>query len=215
MVFIKTSNKFSKVRIVRKKPASALVRRVRKLEKKTSGIESKFSDLVVATAALPAALTIIQPTHLIQRGDQHFQRNGDSITLTSFQCRFMLSTNTAGDNNLVRLLVVHDKQVNGVLMTAAELFLDATADDILTSPYNLDNKHRFRVLSDKIISINDAGNANYMYSVYKKLNIKIRYDASAGAVTDLTSDAIYFCFVGNNLVLGDIQGITRLRYLDS
>ncbi len=194
---------------------TALVARVKKLEKKTSGIESKFIDLTVATAALPSALTIIQPVHLIQRGDQAFQRNGDSITLTSFQARFMLSTNTAGDNNIVRFLVVVDKQCNGVLFTAAELFDDATVDDILVSPYNLDNKHRFRVLCDQYVSINDAGSANHIWKVYKKMNMKIRYDASAGAITDITSNNVYLCFVGNNLVLGDIQGQVRLRYLDS
>ncbi len=203
---------------VRKKKArptlAPLVRRVKKLERKTSAIESKFSDLTLATLIIPSALNIMQPAHLIQQGDQASQRNGDSITLVSIQARLMLSTNTAGDNNIVRFLIVQDKQCNGVIFTAAELFLDATVDDILTSPYNLDNKHRFRVLHDSVISVNDAGHANHIWKVFKKLNMKIRYDATAGAITDITSNNIYVCFVGNSLVLGDVQGIVRLRYLD-
>ncbi len=193
---------------------SALVARVRKLEKKTSAIESKFSDLTSAVITIPSALAIIQPVHLIQQGDQASQRNGDSITLTSIQAKFLLTTGTAGDNNLVRFLVVHDKQCNGAVFAAADLFLDASAQDILNSPLNLDNKHRFRVLLDQYVQINDAGVANHVWKMYKKLNMKIRYDATAGAITDVTSNNIYVCFVGDVLGLGDIQGITRLRYLD-
>lgn len=209
----KASRGKSKARAVR--GWSSVANRVKKLEKKTSGIESKFIDFTNATAIMPTALSFRCPVEDILQGDLSSQRDGDSVTLTSVQCRFLFTAHTAADKNIARILIVQDKQTNGTLFTAAELFLDATAQDIIVSPYNLDNKHRFRVLCDDMVEFNADGVASVLYKKYKKLNIKVRYDASTGAVGDLTSNSLQVVVVGfdaNNL--GDVQSIIRLRYFD-
>ncbi len=196
-------------------PKTALVSRVKRLEKKTSGIESKFIDFTNATAIMPTALSFRCPVEDIIQGDLASQRDGDSVTLTSVQARFIFRAHTAGDKNMARILIVHDKQTNGVLFTQAELFLDSSAQDIMVSPYNLDNKHRFRVLCDDYVEFNADGVATVLWKKYIKLNIKVRYDASTGAVGDLTSNSLQVVVVGfDNNNLGDLQSIIRLRYYD-
>ncbi len=194
---------------------SNLARRVKKLERKTSGIESLFIDFTNSTAIISDALSLRTPIEDIIQGDDSSERNGDSITITSLQCRFLLTAYTADDHNIVRILFVVDKQHNGADMTAAELFLDSTVDDILVSPLNLDNMHRFKILSDDLVEINNTGRASVVYKKYVKCNYKIRFDASTGVATDITNTKLHIVIVGNSTGTGDVQSICRVRYLDS
>ncbi len=195
--------------------SAPLLSRVRKLEKKTSAIESKFIDFTAASAVIATGAVNLLPLQNIQQGDQASQRNGDSVTLTSVQARIMFTAFTAADQNNIRIIIVHDKQSNGALMTSAEMFLDGTNGDINVSPYNLDNKHRFKFLCDEYVDINDNGQSSFVWKKYIKLNMKIRYDATTGNVTDLTSSNLALFIIGfDAAALGDSQSIVRVRYLD-
>lgn len=198
------------------KPARALVTRVKKLEKKTSGIESKFFDFTLATTPIsPNINDRVEPCFLIVQGDANGERNGDSITITSMYVQMLLTTPTAGDRNMLRMIIVLDKQCNGATPQLAEIFADGSSQDNLVSPLNLDNKHRFRLLSDELVEINDQGRSSHIYRKYLKCNIKIRYEASTSAITDLVSNNLIFYPLGLTAELGDIQGIVRIRYYDS
>ncbi len=212
----KTQGKWVRQKARPLRRVAPLLRRVRRLEKKTSAIESKFIDFTQLTTSINANVTSLLRVEDIVQGDEHDERQGDSITLTSVQVRILFTAFMAGDQNQIRIVIVHDKQANGVLGTAAQMFLDGTDQDINVSPYNLDNKHRFQFLSDEEVTINEQGQSSVLYKKYVKLNHKIRYDANTGAVSDLTSSNIIIYVIGfSSAGEGDMQSITRLRYLDA
>ncbi len=192
---------------------SALTTRVRKLEKKTSGIESKFLDTAVASAAIATTPTLSNLNLMIQ-GVNIGERVGDSITITSIYLKGVISMATAGDNNMVRLLCFHDKQANGASAALGDILLSGAASVHVFQPLNLDNKHRFRILWDKTIQLNDEGYKTHVFSKYIKCNIKCRYDTTLGTIADLTSSNVGF-FFGGFTALGEIQLTSRIRYLDS
>lgn len=208
-----TSTAKYKGRRKKRQRSSALVSRVRKLEKKTSGMEYKFKDFTVAKTAIATTPTS-QNLCLIAQGDDHDERNGDSITVTGVYVNCWISTDTAGDNNVMRLMLIQDKQCNGVGGSIGEVLSAGGATTAIFSPLELDNKHRFRMLWDKTVEVNDAGRSNVIFSKYIPLNLKIRYDGTTGVIADQKSNNIFFAFGGVSN-LGDIQINSRVRYLDA
>ncbi len=192
---------------------TALVSRVRKLERKTAGVEYNFLDTTVASAAVATTPTLSQLVNMTQ-GSAPGQHNGDSITITSIYLNGVISTATAGDNNLVRLICYQDRQANQAAAALGDILLDGGASVHVFSPLNLDNKHRFKILWDKTFEVNDTGRATCVWKKYIKCNIKIRYDGNAGTAADITSNNIGF-FFGGFTSLGDIALTSRVRYLDS
>lgn len=201
------------VRRRKKVTSSALVSRVQKLERKTAGVEYKYLDTTTASASLSQSPALVQLTNMAQ-GDGVSQRSGDSITVVSILVKAVFTTQTAGDNNFIRCLLVQDRQTNGAIATIGDVLLDASAQDNIVSPLNLDNKHRFRVLADRYFEVNDQGVNAALWHEYKKCNIKIRYDANAGDITDLSSNSLFLMTLGYGST-GDVQSIVRIRFLDS
>ncbi len=95
-------------------------------------------------------------------------------------------------------MVIHDKQTNQAVFTLADLLFDATVADAIFSPPNINNASRFNILYDRLHTMAINGNsANIARIVHKKLNLKTRYDAAAGDITDLTQDSMALVFIGD------------------
>lgn len=198
----------------RRRRRPALVSRVKKLERKTAGVEYKISDITNANAAISTTPVITQLCALNQ-GAEVGMRVGESCNFVGCYVNSLFTTETAGDSNLVRIMLIQDRQTNQAQFAAGDVLSVATAGIAsIQSPLNLDNNHRFRVLFDKTIQINDQGRNAVMFRKYVKLNLKVRYDASDGAVTDLTTNSLSLMHWGIN-ALGDVQQTIRMRYLDS
>lgn len=102
----------------------------------------------------------------------------------------------AAGTDICRVLVYLDKQSNGAAATVANILASA----IFNSFRNLQNSERFYVLSDKRYTVNApisgngtsslAGKVLRNWSINKNVNIPLQFDASTGAITDLTSSNI-------------------------
>ncbi len=81
---------------------------------------------------------------------------------------------------------------------------------------NINNASRFRVLYDKVHTLNSASNAEINRLVYRKLNMKTRYDANVGDITDLTQDSLSLVVIGDQ-VTNDPSIIFnyRSRFIDN
>lgn len=118
-------------------------------------------------------------------------RIGRMIKMTSlyFKLVFCVSS-TSVLAEAIRVLVVYDKQPNGAALTAANVM----EVDTLTSPVNLGNQRRFKILYDQTKAcIGTAGPQNVVFAVKaKKLNKLVEFNTgSTGNIGDIQTGSLY------------------------
>ncbi len=182
MVLVRRS-RFKRRRRRRRKPAvKNVVRRVRRLEKSR---EFKLIDTQVGATAQGVVPTIVQLTNIVQ-GLTDITRMGTKITITGIQLRYIANDDIT---NGYRMMVIMDRQTNGVIYTAADLLEDVTTTDVMISPLNRDNKGRFKVLYDRLHLLSVAGVANVQGRRFFRMNTEVRFDGNAGDISDLTTNS--------------------------
>ncbi len=184
--------------------------RVRRLE---NNVEYKFRDTDSGTLAPTLAGAILLLNGLAQGNDTD-DRDGDQVEFTSIQIRFQARADTAGDENMIRVMLIQDRQTNGALPDVSDVLQKVTQFAILNSPLKLTNKFRFRVLYDRICEINDSGHNGVFKSSYKKLSVKARYTGATNAITDINTNSIFSIVIGNTTD-GAYNFFVRLRFTDS
>ncbi len=179
-------------------------------------VEYKFHSVGAQGAAItdaPSATNLV----LLSQGDTANTRDGSQVKLTSYRFAYTLKIHASATNTMVRVMIVQDKQTNQAQATATQVLQDSTIIDALTSPYNVDNASRFNILYDKAHSMSSVGSTSCIHRViHKKLNLKIRYDANVGDVTDLTQDSLFLILVSDEPTNDPtISHTFRLRFLDN
>lgn len=166
---------------------------------------------------------------LITQGTGDSERIGRSIWIHSIQFRGvirMAAGTSSADYNFGKIYMVLDRQCNGA---------DATFGAVVTPAQPtgfrlLNNSRRFQVLKEKFVNFDalaisgngttiDTGQRTREWSFYHRFRqpLRIDYDASSGAVTDLTQANIFFMAVAkqNAPVMDmDIANTIRVRFTD-
>lgn len=182
-------------------------KQAKKLKQIANAEEIKFFDTDITTAGTSSGVISSSSLNLMQEGDTDQSRDGNECLLSRIDIRGNLELPEESDQasvglltpSLCRMIVYYDKQCNGAAAAVTDILAGATFDSF----YNLDNRKRFRMLYDKVHSFNvlptsDGGTANQYDSAVQyrnirwgmKLNKKIVFDATTGAITDLTSGNI-------------------------
>lgn len=170
----------------------------------TRGEEMKYLDTVKANADLPGGMPAIWQTsiNLIQEGVAENNRIGRKVVLKKVSLRGKIklqpSTVTTDSADIVRILLILDKQCNGGTPANTEVFKGSGVAALDFYAFNnLDNVSRFVVLMDKWITLNamstvggnsDTAEVFRMFKFNKKgLNIPLDFAPPAGspAVTAL------------------------------
>lgn len=131
---------------------------------------------------------IVELTQFIVRGTDNNTRIGDKINIKSILSRISVESpaaNNIGDNCSVRVMLIYDRQSNGAVAEIAKLLQDPTQ---VYSPLNSDNSGRYRVIWDKIfMCMTDTSKNNVLITENNifKTGLPVRYDANAGAITDV------------------------------
>ncbi len=179
-------------------------------------VEYKNHDVTLTNVTVPDTVGVIQQLTLINQGDTTNTRDGAQIKLTSFQIKGQCQLHTSATSSVVRLMLILDKQTNQAIYTTADLLSNVTTVDSINAPLNLDNKHRFVVLWDKTLTMSEIGNEVRQFKYYRKLSLKLRFDASTGAIADLTSYSLSLVRISNETTnLPNYSAIIRLRYVDN
>ncbi len=190
--------------------------------------EKKFHDLDFDDAVIAAGMNVSTAMLTIPEGNGEQERIGRAITITNIGIKYDISLpstpSAANTRDVVRFMVVQDKQCNGALPAALDLL--ETAD--YQSFNNLANSRRFRVLMDRNYSLTcKAGSGrgatdtlSYGFdsvqdTFYKKCNIQIEYDNSAtdGTIGTIRSNNI-FLVVGTRQGLATFASKIRFRFTD-
>lgn len=202
--------------------------------------EVKTVDLAAATYTLNTT-AVFTPINIIQEGPGFNQRVGRKVMLKSLHLTGYLSSSgnvTTNTSEYTRILLVYDRQPNGAVPTLADVLQDVTFNGTTStgaiSGLNMNNSERFLIIRDSRFFSPSNGNAaalsdqvasNIDYTVNKcnlnefcRLNnLQTHYQASAGAVTDISSGSLLLITFGN--VAPGSEGYAahlklRLRYHD-
>lgn len=182
-------------------------------ESKDITVRSTLLGLAASTATASAGV-LLNP---IAQGTTPSTRIGRRLKMTSLFLRWYvtLAPTTTGATP-VRLIIVYDSQSNG----AAPGITDILLTDEITSPNNLSNSRRFKILVDEQREcIGTAGPQSFMSERYVKMDKMVEYNTDAGAtVAAITSGAVYaFVYQAGSLATANATGVfySRIRYVDS
>lgn len=188
--------------------------------------ELKFFDLDLDDAVIATGGTITDSLNKIPQGTTESQRGGRKCTITSVTWKYWVAipeidavaTPSAGDT--VRLILYVDKQANGA--TAAVTDILESAD--WQSFYNLANSKRFRIICDKLHTLNYATLASDGAGVVSsaelakdaevsyKLNLPVEFSSTTGAITEIRSNNLGILLISNAGLAGLFSKI-RLRFV--
>lgn len=191
------------------------------IEKKAIDLASLFADNTPGTAG------VVSPfgTFNIVQGTTDDTRTGNVIKLTSAIIRVAVTLEASNAQGFYRFCIFKDHQTNGATPATTDVFSTASS---VRSGFNEDNfKHlggaRFTLLYDKLFALNamlgivgTTGTVNRAWTF--RLNPKrlgfVRYDASAGAITDIVSGELFVAAVASSAT-DTIQASCQLTYQDA
>ncbi len=184
--------------------------------KRLINVEFKQLNIIGASAAVTDAGTFTPLTNLVQ-GDTNITRDGSSVKFTSYRLSYSLQISTSAVNTLVRVLIVHDKQTNQAAFTLGDLLTTSGSVNNIISPYNINNASRFNMLYDRVHTLTTGGNnAVIQRTIHKKLNLKTRFDANVGDITDLTSDSLMMIMISDQTTNDPLAIFAyRSRFVDN
>ncbi len=187
--------------------------------------ELKFFDLDVDDAVVTNTAAITDSINKIAQGTTEVTRIGRKCTIKSINWRFRVQlpngTSSASTSDTLRVIMYLDKQCNGATATSAGIL----ESDDFQSFNNLANKSRFRTLMDRTYTIStragggngtaeDYGKEGVDDSFYKKCNIPIEFDSTAGAITEIRSNNVGILLITESGLMGFASKI-RIRFSDS
>jgi len=184
--------------------------------------ELKFFDTTLgflfdATGEVPATGQLC----LIPQGTTDATRIGRKAVIKSIQIKgqvTMTPNAAATASTTIFLYVVLDRQCNGAAASATDIW---TSNAPSTAFLNLDNSERFKILKKWVIDMTPQAGATTVLNTqqfsiewYKKLNIPITWDSTAGAITEIRSNNI-FLYAGtyNQDDMVSMNGGCRLRFV--
>lgn len=179
----------------------------------------------------------------IQAGSSFFNRIGRKIEMKSIRLTGMIvnvsAARTTGPDYL-RIMVVYDRQTNGVLPTIANILQDTdqtgTNYNSALCGINLDFRERFKVVIDKRIylpaTVSTAGGGstyvaftnqdNMIMDEFRKINgLQTHYKADSGpaVIGDVATGGLYILSQSENIAAGteawELVWDVRLRYCDT
>lgn len=230
----------SKTEIIRK-PIPRISTVNRKIKKLADSIELKRVDSFFNNNVGNDGTDILLMNALATGATANL-RIGNQVQATSLQFRGSIETDPQSlESGTIRVIVFWDRQPNGAnpitataSAPAAMTLLDTAVVTVpVLSPYNYSAIERYRVLYDKTFTLNSkvvqqstiAGSVTgtdelvpiRIYFKKKiKLNRAVKYDASAGDITDITTNSLFAVFYSDNAANEPIlQFGARFYYKDA
>lgn len=194
-----------------------------RLRRQVEGIlEHKALDTSAFNGAcdLTGSITLING---IAAGSDFNQRIGRKITIKTVQIRGHLLHQTAtASNTLARVLVVYDSQPNGTTPSSTDILTSGSSQSFM----NLNNRDRFRVISDSTFSLGDrnitatqavqGSPSTALINVYKRVDLPVIFDGVTGGIGDIQTGAIWVLCVGDQAANNAYNAAIacRVRYVD-
>jgi len=146
-------------------------------------------------------------------GDTSTTRTGQSIKMDRLDLRFYLTANATTVTNLVRVIVVYDKQSNATTMTTADLLVSVSPN----SPYTFGSQNRFTPLYDECFALTYGGLGIITKSLTLPANQHVTFNTgNAGTIADIVTGGLYLLIASKDLANPpDATYWSRLWYVDN
>ena len=176
--------------------------------------ELKYNDVTFTDDATTTA-TVVSLTNFAA-GDTALLRDGNKIAPKSLNIRVKLTNEALTQSNVVRMMVVHDRQPNNAAPTLS-LVLDSQSP---TGQRLVGTASRFMILCDEVIVLNadggtGAGVQKAFWQKYLKLDPKLITSFLDGSAGEPYSNGLYLMYIGD-VAAGatdcDVSGSCRLRF---
>ncbi len=176
-------------------------------------VEFKCNDPLRSSAITPNATGTLSSLVGLARGDDSDDRDGRQVRWKSVQVAITFIIHSSAVATQIRCILFIDKQPNATLAITGDL-LDTVA---ITTFRNLDNRKRFVILWDKVVSLSNQGVKAAYIDMYKQMDMKTIYDDStAGDIIDIETNAMYlFVFSNESTNTPTVTRSVRLRFLDN
>lgn len=192
-------------------------------------VEEKIFDVdgTATGTELQTTPTVVNLSNIAQ-GTDFFNRVGNSIRPQTFRFAFSCAGNVNNPGHMVRLLVVQDKENQGVDPTMGDVL--AGLSQPILAPLNPETKQRFRILVDRAIAFTQpspgvaASGTSTTYIPERKqpeiydmrLSGHIRYDDTAGADASNLEGALFLMAVSTDASNGpSLRYTSRLTFTDN
>lgn len=184
--------------------------------------DTALSAAVDATAEIPTGGQLC----LIPQGATQSTRVGRMCTIKSVQfngvVNMALQNQAAASGDIVHMILVLDKQANGAAAAVTDVFTGANMADALI---NMANSSRFVILAHKRIplqlQVSAVGTGTQSAGMvlpikfYHKCNVPLEYSSTAGAITELKSNNLFWILGASFLDdVCTVGGNSRVRYTD-
>lgn len=187
-------------------------------------VEYKFTDFDnnVTTSATPTVGggQIFCINNLVE-GSGPSNRDGNQVEFKNFNMHFTFAPAAVSPvDSIIRIIVFKMKAPNGATPVLTDV-LDPTSPAPFTLlHYNLDNVPQgIQILSDKSYTYDLENGPKYpRKSLNIKKDVKARYQANTGALTDLSTNGVYVMVLANTRTGTGyplVRISTRARYVDN
>jgi len=187
--------------------------------------ELKTVDVTPASANLSVTAGFVLLNGVAQ-GTDFTNRIGRKTHMKSIYLRFSLypnNANSAPGGDFVRVIVFYDCQSNATAPVVGDVLQFSTS---YLSPLNLNNRDRFKILHDKVISMNanvytatvlTAGDpVNKNWKMYRKINLDTVFGDTAATIGSIQTGSIYLMYMSAGATSFSTLGYTsRIRFIDS
>lgn len=157
------------------------------------------------------------------------QRIGRQIVVKSILVRACIQVPTADEgvvsySQCVRIMIVKDRQCNGLGFNIGDLLDDTGTHNVVTAPMNLTYRQRFKVLCDRHYVLSGASNAaEFYFEYFKQKNHRIEYTSNVQGIAGIRTNAIYVILLGPYATAGGTVAnrphlssyLHRIRFVDA
>jgi len=175
----------------------------------------KIADPITSTAYEATTTGSVILLNGIASGDDYNQRDGRRVILDSISIKgdmFYSSATAAHNVDIVRMMLIYDKQTNGAAPAIADVLVNANAD----SHYNVNNLGRFDVLIDKTWSLPQVPAATASAVTFPKIKLGrsikrgTQYSGTGSSVASIASGGLYLILIGSQAFSGTNNSIIEL-----
>lgn len=170
--------------------------------------ERKYKDVTQAatTVTTTASVTNMVP---MAAGTSSTTAIGNQFQVKSWLWRASITPNATAGVNYLRVILVRDKQSSGAAPAIADILESSTN---YMSPLADKYSDRFKILFDKLYTVDTDANGAQVDKIYRKFNFKVVYDSASNLAY---TNGLYLIQISDQATNGpSVAWYSRVRYID-
>ncbi len=156
--------------------------------------ELKNLDGTALNGAQAATWNIVRMS-IPAQGDTDLARDGMKVLNMSIGLQGMVTQHASATNTTVRIVVVQDRQNNGVLPVASDIFEQDTLNTFYQ--FSADNRRRFKIILDKYINLEATSKIHQPIHEFRRVSGRQTYNGTTNVDASAGANSLWVCFCSN------------------